>query len=562
MKNICISVFLSFVFLQSCIAQNKTEGVVAKHAMIVTAHAEATKVGLAILQKGGNAVDAAVAVQFALAVVYPNAGNIGGGGFMNLRLQNGETYFLDFREKAPGNASRDMFLKDDGTVDRTAIENSQLASGVPGTVDGMWQAHEKFGKLSWEELLQPAVELAQHGFPLAIKQAHDLNATMKELDELNGENENYFSGNKEWKPGDTLIQTDLAQTLKQIQKHGREGFYAGSVADYLVAEMASHNGIISKEDLKNYHAVWRKPVTFHYKNYTVITSPLPSSGGILLQQLLKTTEKFPVSKTGFNTTQTVHLMAEAEKFAYADRAQWLGDADFFDVPVDSLVNENYLQNRFGNFSPDRVIPSEKIHAGVFALHECEETTHFSIVDAEGNAVALTTTLNDSYGSRIFVTGAGFLLNNEMDDFSAKPGEANLYGLIGGEANAIEPGKRMLSSMTPTIVLKGGKLFMVVGSPGGSTIITSVFQNILNVTEHGMTMQESVNAKRFHHQWLPDEIVFETGAFDEHTKQELVQMGYKLKERSAIGRVDAILIRKDGSLEGAADPRGDDEAMGF
>ncbi|MFN0274363.1 MAG: gamma-glutamyltransferase family protein, partial [Chitinophagales bacterium] len=287
-----------------------------------------------------------------------------------------------------------------------------------------------------------------------------------------------------------------------------------------------------------------------------------SSGGILLAQLFKTVETFPVKNLGFNTTQTVHLMAEAEKYAYADRAQWLGDADFFHVPADSLIDEEYLHNRFKDFSATTVIPSEKIHAGSFVLQESEETTHFSIVDAEGNAVAVTTTLNDSYGSRIFVTGAGFILNNEMDDFSAKPGEPNLYGLIGGEANAIEPGKRMLSSMTPTIVEKDGELFMVLGSPGGSTIITSVFQSILNVTEHNMTMQESVNAKRFHHQWLPDEILYEKNAFTDETKKQLTQLGYTLKERSGIGRVDAILIRSDGKLEGAADPRGDDKAMGY
>lgn len=530
--------------------------------MVVTAHPEATNVGITILKNGGNAIDAAVAVQFALAVVYPNAGNIGGGGFLVMRLQSGETQALDFREKAPGRAGKDMYLDTNGTVNRTAIETSQLASGVPGTVDGMWKVHEKYGSLSWQQVLQPAIDLAEKGFPLAPIQAHDLNDVLPELQALNGKTDNYFANNTPWKAGDTLVQKQLAETLKHIQANGRDGFYTGAVADYIVKEMQENNGIISADDLANYQAIWRQPIMCTFKGYSIISIPPPSSGGVLLAQLLKTVEHKLQKNMQHNSPLYVNLLAEAEKYAYADRAQWLGDPDFFDIPISQMLDSIYLQERFSNFTSGLITPSAQIQAGTFAGYESEETTHFSIVDADGNAVSVTTTLNDSYGSRIFVSGAGFLLNNEMDDFSAKPGEPNLYGLIGGEANAIAPGKRMLSSMTPTIVLKEERLYMVLGSPGGSTIITSVFQNILNVTVHNMTMQESVNAKRFHHQWLPDEIVFETNAFDEKTKLALEQMGYSLRERSAIGRVDAILIRNDGTLEGAADPRGDDQAMGY
>lgn len=558
-------VFASYFLLifYSCNAQpqHPIEGVMAEHAMVVTAHPQATRVGLDILQKGGNAVDAAIAVQFALAVVYPNAGNIGGGGFMVLRLASGEINALDYREKAPGTAQKNMFLDSLQEVNRHLIERSQLASGVPGSVAGMWEAHQKYGLMSWSQLLQPAIDLAEKGFPLAEKQSADLNRIMEELDSLN-ENENYFHNAVQWKKGDTLKQPELATTLKQIQQHGRDGFYTGPVADHIVAEMNAHNGIISYEDLKAYNAVWRKPVSSPYKNYTCISMPPPSSGGLIVAQLLKMVEPFSLGAYGWNSTSSVHIMAEAEKYAYADRASWMGDPDFFRVPFDSLLDDNYLHDRMKNFDLKKVKPSSEIAAGKFVGYESDETTHFSIVDANGNAVSVTTTLNDSYGCRIFVTGAGFLLNNEMDDFSAKPGSPNLYGLTGGEANAIQPYKRMLSSMTPTIVLKDGNLFMVVGSPGGSTIITSVFQNIINVTEYRMNMQESVNAKRFHHQWLPDEILYEPGALSSQVEKELLSLGYTLRERSAIGRVDAILVHSDGTLEGAADPRGDDKAMGY
>ncbi len=530
-----------------------------RNGMVVSAHPSASQVGLDILKKGGNAVDAAVAVQFALAVVYPGAGNLGGGGFMVYRSTSGELAALDFREKAPGKASRDMYLDPAGNAITEKSLFGHLAAGVPGSVDGMVKAHARFGKLSWTEVVQPALDLARNGFPITDQQAAEFNDIQGDIKKYNP-GKAYFIKEK-FSSGDTWVQADLANTLQLIRDNGREGFYGGQVADQIEAEMAAGGGIISKEDLKNYQSQWREPLVGNYKEYKVITMPPTSSGGIALLQLLNSVEEYPLKRWGFNSDSTVQIMVEAERRVYADRATHLGDPDFYKVPQKYLVNPIYSKYRMKNFNWEKATLSSDIKAGEVPS-ESEETTHFSIVDRDGNAVSLTTTLNGGYGSMVFVKGAGFLLNNEMDDFSVKPGSPNMYGLLGGEANSIVPGKRMLSSMTPTILEKGGELFMVVGTPGGSTIITSVFQTILNVVEFGKGMQAAVNAKKIHHQWFPDEVVIEKGALDSLSRVNLENKGYKFRERKAIGRVDAILKTPWGYYEGGADPRGDDTKLGW
>ncbi|MXV17917.1 gamma-glutamyltransferase [Pedobacter sp. HMF7056] len=532
-----------------------------RNGMVVSAHPEASKAGIEILKKGGNAVDAAVAVQFALAVVYPNAGNIGGGGFMVYRSAKGQTDALDFREKAPGSASRDMYLDVAGNPITDMSLYGQPASGVPGSVDGMAEAHRKYGKLSWTAVLSPAIALAENGFALTERQVGELNSHSGTFRKYNPSGMSLVKAGK-WAVGDRLVQPDLAHTLMLIRDKGRAGFYEGETAGKIVAEMQRGGGLISPGDLKNYHAAWRTPVSGKYKDYKIITMPPPSSGGIALVQLLHSVERYPLQRWGMNSDSAVQVMVEAERRVYADRATHLGDPDFYQVPQKELTRSTYSIARMSDFHWDQATPSAQVSAGKVAPKEHEETTHFSIVDREGNAVSITTTLNGSYGSLVMVQGAGFLLNNEMDDFSVKPGSPNMYGLVGGEANAIAPGKRMLSSMTPTIVEKDGKLFMVVGTPGGSTIITSVFQTILNVVEYNKSMSAAVAAKRFHHQWLPDEVAAEKGALDSLTKEKLKAKGYLLTDRGAIGRVDAILKTKWGYLEGGADPRGDDTALGW
>ena len=551
------------VLLSSCLSGqlSKNNSGEYKKGMVVTAHPLASKVGLDILKKGGNAVDAAVAVQFALAVVYPNAGNLGGGGFLVYRSSSGEVGTLDFREKAPAAASRNMYLDTTGNAITDKSLYGQLAAGVPGSVDGMVKAHEKYGKLSWDKVVQPSIDLARDGYALTDKQAREINSNQSDFRKYNP-GKQYYIKSEQWKAGDLVLQQDLANTLTQIRDKGRDGFYSGEVAALIEAEMQSGGGLISSDDLKNYHSVWRKPIIGTYKDYKIITMPPPSSGGIALMQLLKSVEPYPLKRWGFNSDSTVQLLVEAERRVYADRATHLGDPDFYVVPQPQLLESSYSQARMRDLNWSQATLSSDVKAGSVTLVESEETTHFSIVDREGNAVSVTTTLNGSYGSMVFVKGAGFLLNNEMDDFSVKPGTPNMYGLVGGEANSIVPNKRMLSSMTPTIVEKEGDLFMVVGTPGGSTIITSVFQTILNVIEFDKGMQAAVNAKKFHHQWLPDEVVVEKGALDSLTKVNLERKGYKLRERGAIGRVDAILKTQWGYYQGGADPRGDDTALGW
>lgn len=549
------------LFLTSCVGgqTGRNNSGQYKNGMVVSAHPEASKVGLDILKKGGNAIDAAVAVQFALAVVYPDAGNIGGGGFLVYRSAKGEISTLDFREKAPGNASRDMYLDAAGNAITEKSIYGHLAAGVPGSVDGMVKAHAKYGKLSWAEVVQPALNLAQNGFSITESQAQEFVAMQKSIKKYNP-GKSYFIKDK-WTKGELWVQKDLAKTLQLIRDNGRDGFYAGEVADLIVAEMQKGGGLISKEDLKNYQAQWRDPLVGNYKDFKIITMPPPSSGGIALLQLLNSVEAYPLKRYGFNSDSTIQLLVEAERRVYADRATHLGDPDFYKVPQKQLIDPKYSVERMANFNWNKATLSSDIKAGEI-IAESEETTHFSIVDRQGNAVAVTTTLNGGYGSMVFVNGAGFLLNNEMDDFSVKPGTPNMFGLLGGEANAIQPGKRMLSSMTPTILEKNGDLFMVVGTPGGSTIITSVFQTILNVIEFDMGMQSAVNAKRFHHQWLPEEVVVEKGGVDSLARLKLENKGYKFRERKAIGRVDAILKTKWGYFEGGADPRGDDTKLGW
>lgn len=532
-----------------------------RKAAVVSAMPEASQAGVDIIKKGGNAIDAAVAVSFALEVVYPSAGNIGGGGFMVLRLKNGEAATLDFREKAPAAASHDMYLDKDGNVIPDASLGGHLATGVPGTVDGMFRAHQKYGKLNWKEVLQPAIDLAEKGFAISKTTALELNEIRAELIRKNPDVD-YLLKNGTWENGDTLRQPHLAETLKRIQQEGREGFYAGKTAELIVAEMQRGAGLITAEDLRQYESVWRTPIRGKYRGLDIITMPPPSSGGVALMQLLKMVEPYPLSVWGFHSAEAIHLITEAENRVYADRSRWLGDPDFFSVPVEKLLDTNYLSNRMKTFDASRATPAASIQAGGAEGKESEQTTHYSIVDAEGNAVAVTTTLNAGYGNKVFVKGAGFLLNNEMDDFSVKPGVPNLYGLVGGEANAIAANKRMLSSMTPTIIESRGQLFMVLGSPGGSTIITTVFQTILNVVDFKMTMQEAVNAPRFHSQWLPDEIQMEAGSIDSVTVRKLEKMGHRISNRGSIGRCDAIMVLADGRYETGADHRGDDAAAGW
>lgn len=541
------------------------KGVFGKNGIVASAHEEASKAGLEILQAGGNAIDAAIATHYALAVVFPFAGNLGGGGFAVVREHNGNHHSIDFREKAPLAAHRDMYLDKNGNVIEGLSLKGHLASGVPGSVDGTVELHKKLGKLPWNKILAPAIRLAEQGVILTEREARGLNNYKKTFIEVNGPNLQYFikPDGAEWQKGDLLVQKDLAECLKRIRDNGREGFYSGKTADLLVAEMKKGGGIITHEDLKQYKSAWRKPLIGQYRGHKVISMAPSSSGGVALIQMLKLVEQYPLQEWGWNSPKTTQVMIEAERRVYADRARWMGDTDFIDIPLEELMSDSYLKERWKDFNPEAASRSSDIRAGDIPGYESMETTHFSVVDKEGNAVSLTTTINGAYGSKVIVEGGGFLMNNEMDDFSIKAGVPNMFGLIGNKANEIAPGKRMLSCMTPTIIEKNGKLFMVVGTPGGSTIMTSIFQTILNVIDHKMTMQQSVNAHRFHHQWLPDRTVFEKGAFSEQTLAELRKKGYVMDPQGGtIGRMDCILVYPDGSLEGASDPRADNTSVGY
>ncbi|WP_321317115.1 gamma-glutamyltransferase [Labilibaculum sp.] len=559
-----ISIILAFFLLVfSCSVPPKSKSY--DNGVVVTAHYLASEVGREILQKGGNAFDAAVAVQFALAVVYPRAGNIAGGGFAVIRTSKGEYNSLDFRETAPKAAFEQMYCDEDGNVNSDLSQKGHLAVGVPGTVDGMVKLHQKYGKMEWKALLVPAIKLAKNGVALSLLEANKLNDYRDQIKNQNlGEGSNPYVGVNFFREGDSLKNTALARVLLRIKVNGRDGFYAGETSDLIVSEMERNGGIITAKDLQEYQSVWRVPLIGDYRGHKIISMPPPSSGGVALLQLLSGAEQYKMNKYSFGSFEHIHLMVELERRVYADRATWLGDPDYYEVPVNRLVDDEYLENRFSDIEMDKKTDSQDVKAGSVEVIESFETTHFSIADAQGNAIAVTTTLNGNYGSKVVVKGGGFFLNNEMDDFSSKPGFPNQFGLVGGEANAIKPGKRMLSSMTPTIVEKNGKLFMVLGSPGGSTIITSVFQNIINTIDFEMSSQQVVDAPRIHSQWLPDEVYVETDFPSKDVLNKLEATGHVIKDQSKIGVMAAVFVSESGEYIGVADTKRhkDSRASGY
>lgn len=536
-----------------------------QNGVVSSRSALASEVGVDIMMAGGNAIDAAVATGFALAVTYPSAGNIGGGGFAVIRLADGRVLTLDSRERAPAAAHRDMFLDEEGNVVPGLAIASHAASGVPGTVDGLLMLLEAYGTMSREEVLAPAIRLAEEGFPLPEDLARQFRRVLESMRDYPASMAKFSKNGEPYEAGEIWRQPDLAHTLRLIAEHGRDGFYAGEVAEKIVAEMERGNGLITMQDLADYRSVWREPIRSEYRGYTIWGMPPPSSGGALIAQMLNMLEPFDLRRLGWGKPETIHLMVEAERRAYADRAQYLGDPDYVDVPVARLIDPEYARQRFSDFDPERATPSSEVGPGKWP-EEAPQTTHFSVMDKWGNAVALTTTLNSSYGSKIVVEGTGILLNNEMDDFVAKPDVANQFGLTGGDANAIEPGKRMLSSMSPTIITKGDQPFLITGTPGGSTIITTTLQIIINVIDHQMSLEEAVSAPRFHHQWQPDAIWHGPGGIPDEAKPVLEAMGHRnisLRFRSGIGDANSILYDADTqTIYGMKDPRSDGAAAAF
>ncbi|HCL5256326.1 TPA: gamma-glutamyltransferase [Salmonella enterica] len=535
----------------------------ATQGMVASVDAMATQVGVDILKQGGNAVDAAVAVGYALAVTHPQAGNLGGGGFMLLRTKDGATTAIDFREMAPAGATRDMFLDEQGNPDSKKSLTSPLASGTPGTVAGLSLALEKYGSLPLNSVVRPAIKLAQEGFIVNDALADDLKTYGSEvLPHHENSKAIFWKDGEPLKKGDKLVQQDLANSLTMIAENGPDAFYKGEIARQITQQMQQNGGLITTDDLAAYQAVERTPVSGEYRGYQIFSMPPPSSGGIHIVQILNILENFDMKKYGFGSADAIQIMAEAEKYAYADRSEYLGDPDFVNVPWQALTSKAYAKSIAGQIDINKAKPSSEIRPGKLAPYESDQTTHFSVVDKDGNAVAVTYTLNTTFGTGIVAGNTGILLNNQMDDFSAKPGVPNVYGLVGGEANAVGPKKRPLSSMSPTIVVKDGKTWLVTGSPGGSRIITTVLQMVVNTIDFGMNVAEATNAPRFHHQWLPDELRVEKG-FSPDTLKLLEQKGQKVALKEAMGSTQSIMVGADGELYGASDPRSvDDLTAGY